>query len=153
MKLELENIFVRGAIAGSISAAVICMFMEIFELLGLAKKCWLFMAGQPVMQFTHTLWQSVFAFLVHLGVGAFWGVIIALLFSFVFTTRYYLFKGPVMGISIFFLHVGLLSKVLGYPLQLREDLVSLFLIFLTYIIYGGLAATLIVKLPWKEPVS
>jgi hypothetical protein len=152
MKLELENIFVRGVIAGSISAVVICLFMEVFELLGLATKCWLFMAGQAVMHFKHTLWPSLFALLVHLGVGAFWGVIIALLFSMVFTTKHYLFKGWVMGISIFFLHLGLLSKVLHYPPQLREDPVTLFLIFLSYILYGGLVATLLKKLPLKQSV-
>jgi hypothetical protein len=150
IKLESENFFLRGAIAGSLSAAAICLFMEVFELLGLAKKCWLFMAGQAVMQFKHTFLPSVLAFLVHLGVGAFWGVIIGLLLSKVFTAKYYLFKGMVMGSAIFFLHLGILSNALYYPPQLREDIITVSLIFLSYILYGGLVSLLLQKLPWKR---
>jgi hypothetical protein len=92
-KLDWEDIFLRGTIAGSLSAAVICLFIEFFEMFGLAKHCWLFMAGQAVMQFQHTFWQATFAFLIHLGVGAFWGVVIAILLSGFFSGRHYLFKG------------------------------------------------------------
>jgi hypothetical protein len=140
LKLASENEFIRGTIAGAISAAVICMFFEALELLGLAKHCWLFMAGQPVMQFTHSGWQVAFAFLIHLGVGAFWGVIIAFLFSKIFTDRFYIFKGALFGLAIFFLHIGLLFTPFHYPAKMRHEPLTVFFIFLSYLIYGVLTA-------------
>lgn len=53
MKLETENEFVRGTVSGAISATAICLFSELFEAIGLAKHCWLYLAGQPIMNFNH----------------------------------------------------------------------------------------------------
>lgn len=150
MKLELKNEFIRGAVAGAISAVVICLFMELMERLHVVKHCWLFMAGQAVMQFKHHGFISVFSFLLHLGVGSFWGIFMAFLFSKVFTDRYYIFKGILAGLAIFFLHVGLLHRALNYPQAMREDPLSVFFIFLSYLIYGALTAYLIWKLPLKD---
>ena len=107
MKLESFNEFTKGATAGVLSSVVICLFLEVLEKLGLVKHCWLFMAGQSVMQFDHSFWQVVFSFFIHLGVGAFWCIFIAFLLSKVFTDRNYLLKGFVIGSTIFFLHLGL----------------------------------------------
>lgn len=152
MRLATENEFIRGAIAGSISAAVICLSFEVLEKFGLVKHCWLFMAGQAVMQFNHNLWQTIFAFLIHLGVGTFWGVIIAFLFSKVFSDRFYILKGSLFGLAIFFLHLGLLDKALHYPAKMREETLTVFFIFLSYLVYGALTSFIIKKLPGKEPV-
>ena len=151
MKLETSNEFLRGAIAGSISAFVICLLMEVFERLGLAKHCWLFMAGQPIMQFQHHWPQTMFALLIHLGVGAFWGIIIAFLFSKWFTDRHYVLKSLVIGSAIYFLHLGLLFKTLNYPAKMRSELFTNFLIFVSYLIYGVLTVIIIRKLkPVRE---
>lgn len=149
MKLASENEFIRGAIAGSLSAAVICLSFEALEWFGLVKHCWLFMAGQSVMQFRHNALFGAFAFLIHLGVGVFWGVIIAFLFSKVFSDRYYILKGSAFGLAIFFLHVGLLSKALHYPEKMREETLTIFFIFLSYLFYGALSSFILKKLPWK----
>lgn len=149
MKLESENEFIRGAIAGSISAAVICLSFEVLEKIDLVKHCWLFMAGQAVMQFKHSLWQAVFAFLIHLGVGVFWGVIIAFLFSKVFSDRYYILKGAAFGFAIFFLHLGLLGKALHYPEKMQEETLTTFFIILSYLLYGVLTSFILKKLTWK----
>ncbi len=152
MKIQFESVneFGRGAIAGSLSAIVICLFLELLELMGLAKHCWLFMAGQAVMQFQHVLLPVALAFLIHIGVGVFWGVIIAFLFTKVFTDRYHILKGLAIGAAIFFFHLGLLSQVLNYPPALRNDIVTIFFIFLSYLLYGALTAIIIKKIPAKE---
>lgn len=149
-KLESENEFTRGAIAGSISAAVICLLSECFEWLGLLGHCWLFMAGQPVMEFSHTPLPLAFSFLIHLGVGSFWGVIMAFLFSKVFTDRGYLLKGLLIGLAIFFFHVGFLDTVLKYPATMRGEFFTVFFTFITYLIYGGLTAVILKKLSRPE---
>ncbi|MGE5606649.1 MAG: hypothetical protein ACM3YE_13285 [Bacteroidota bacterium] len=152
MKLASEDEFIRGAIAGSISAIAICLALEVLEKFSLVEHCWLFMAGEAVMQFKHSIWQAVFAFLIHLGVGVFWGVIIAFLFSKVFSDRYYILKGLVFGLTIFFLHLGLLDKALHYPAKMREETLTVFFIFLSYLLYGMLTAFILKKVPGKEQV-
>ncbi|NLW55648.1 MAG: hypothetical protein GX050_03315 [Firmicutes bacterium] len=151
MKLETENEFVRGTVSGAISATAICLFSELFEAIGLAKHCWLYLAGQPIMNFNHGFLPTVFAILLHLGIGSFWGVISAFLFSKVFTDRYYLLKGIVIGFAIFFLHFGLLNQTFHYRPALRADLLTLFIFFLSYLLYGGLTAFLLRKLPLDDP--
>jgi hypothetical protein len=148
-KLLSENEFIHGAVAGLVSAAVICLLSEVSELFGLSKHCWLFMAGQSVMEFKHTFWQVIFAFIIHLGVGSFWGVIIAFLFSKIFTERYYLLKSSLIGLAIFFLHMGLLAKALHYPAKIREETSTVFFIFLSYFIYAILTTAIIMKLSKK----
>jgi hypothetical protein len=150
MKVLSEKEFIRGVVAGSISAVVICLFFEVLEQLGLARHCWLFMAGQAIMEFKHTFWQSAFAFPIHLGVGAFWGIFIAFLFSKIFTKRYYILKSLLIGLAIFFLHIGLLSKALHYPAKMREDILSVFFILLSYLIYAVLTVVIIMKLSKQE---
>lgn len=150
MKLLTEKEFIRGVISGSISAVVICSLFEVLEMLGLAKHCWLFMAGQSIMEFKHNFWQGTFAFIIHLGVGSFWGVIIAFLFSKVFTDRYDVLKSIFIGLAIFFLHIGLLSNVLHYPAKMREEPSTVFFIFLSYLIYSTLTAFILKKLSKKE---
>lgn len=81
MKFETENEFIRGSAAGSLSAAFICLFLETFERYGLAKHCWLYLAGQSVTHFQHNALAGTLGLLIHLGVGAFWGVLIAFLFQ------------------------------------------------------------------------
>lgn len=149
MKLASENEFIRGSIAGSISAVVICLLFEVLERFGLVKNCWLFMAGQPVMKFTHNFLLGAFAFLIHLGVGAFWGIIIAFIFSKVFSDKYSIMKGLVIGLAIFFLHIGILANAFHYPPTLREDPLTVFFIFLSYLIYGGLTIFILKKLSKK----
>ena len=146
MKLAFDNEFSRGAIAGTLSAIVICLFLEVLEWAGLAKHCWLFMAGQAMFRFTHTFWEGAFAFLVHLGLGGFWGVVITFLYSKVFSEDYLISKGLLIGSAIFFLHIGLLADVLHYPAKLREDPLTVFIIFLSYLIYGGLTSFILKKL-------
>ncbi len=148
MKFETKNEFSRGSIAGAISAVVICLFVEVFEWLKIAKHCWLFIAGQAVMHFNHDLWQGSFALLLHLGIGSLWGVVIAFMLKMVKAEKY-LVKGAVIGLAIFFLHFGLLAKGLHYPEPMREDPMTLFIIFTSYLIYGALTAWLIDKLPGK----
>ncbi|HYH03777.1 MAG TPA: hypothetical protein VEC37_11780 [Bacillota bacterium] len=147
MKLESQNEFIRGTITGSVSATVICLLLEVFEWLGLAKHCWLFMAGQSIMQFKHTAPQVAFAFLIHLGVGSFWGIIIAFLFSRVLTERHFILKSMVIGSIIFFFHLGILPKVLSYPPILRSETSTLSIIFLSYMVYSVLTSIILNKLP------
>ncbi len=149
MRFEAENEFIRGAASGAISAIAICLLSELLELLSLTKFCWLYLAGQAVMNFQHSFWQSVFSFLIHLGVGSFWGVFIAFLFSKVFTGRYYLLKGLAIGFAIFFLHFGLLAQPFHYRPDLRTDFPTLLTHFLSYLLYGSLTAFLLHKLPFK----
>ena len=104
------------------------------------------MAGQAVFQFNHTFWEGVFASLIHLGVGGLWGVIIAFLYSKVFNGRYYLLKVSLIGSTIFFLHIGLLADTLHYPAKLRKDPLTVFFIFLSYLIYGALTSFILKKL-------
>lgn len=147
MKFASGNEFIQGTMAGAIGAIVICFVMELLELIGIAKHCWLFMAGQAVMEFKHNNFLAVtLAFLIHLGVGSFWGVIIAFLFSKVFMAKYYLLKSAIFGMAIFFLHIGLLSKALHYPDAMRENLPTVFFILITYIMYGLLTAIILKKI-------
>ncbi len=150
MKLETDNEFSRGAIAGTVSATIICLFLEAMEKLGLTGFCWFFMAGHAVLEFKHGTLFNVFAFLVHLGVGAFWGVIIAFLYTKVFSGRYLISKGLLIGSSIFFFHIGLMAKALHYPAQLREDPLTVFIIYLSYLIYGALTSVILEKVPWEK---
>ena len=149
MKLETDNEFIRGTVAGSISATVICVLLEVLEAIGLAKHCWLFMAGQAFMYFQHTPGQIALALLIHLFIGSFWGIIIAFLYSKIFTDRFALIKSSVIGAIIFFFHFGLFDKVLKYPPKLRGETMTLFMIFLSYLIYCLLVTVLLKKLPWK----
>ncbi|HHZ20395.1 MAG TPA: hypothetical protein GX391_07805 [Firmicutes bacterium] len=146
-KFETNDEFMCGAIAGALSALLICLLMELLEVLGLIKHCWLFMAGNAVLHYEHgNIFHVVFGLLLHLGIGAFWGVIIAILFSKVFTEKHYLLKSLVVSTAIFFLHLGLLAKALNYPAKLRKDAVAMFFIFVSYLLYGGLTVYLLKKL-------
>lgn len=147
MKLATENEFIRGSIAGSLSAVVICLLFEVLEKFNLIKNCWLFLAGQSVMNFSHNFLLGSFAFLIHLGVGTFWGIIIAFVFSKMFSDKYSILKGFVIGFVIFFLHIGILANMFHYPQELREHPLTVFFIFLSYLIYGALTSFVLKKLP------
>lgn len=143
--LEDEDQFIKGLWAGLIANVVMFIFVEIFRWVGLTKYGVSYLAGDTVFTFKNNLAMNLISFMVHSGVGMFWGIIFAFLFTKVFSSDYYLLKSIFISFCIFFFHLGFLDEPFHYAREIHEQTADLLIILLGYLIYGVLVAVILKK--------
>ncbi len=134
--LENENQFIKGAVVGLIAGVVMFLFIEIFRWVGLTKYGVSYLAGDTVFTYKNNLGMNLIALMIHSGVGVFWGVIFAFLFTKVFSCDYYLLKSVFVAFCIFFFHLGFLDEPFHYTRKIHEQTGDLLIILCGYIVYG-----------------
>ena len=136
-KLERRDDFFKGAMAGTIGAIVKYGFNELMQFLQIAKYDNNATAITVVFsQYERSLLFWMIGFIHALLIGAFFGVIIAFLFDYVLTEKYYLLKGMAIGVAIYFFNFGIMSKVFNYPADLATLPGDVIAMFLSLVIYG-----------------
>ncbi|WP_066632792.1 hypothetical protein [Desulfolucanica intricata] len=137
LKLEKNNEFIYGTTAGMIGAAAKYAFNELTQVLNISKFDNNATSLTVVLKdYAHTPVFWIFGFLVALIIGAFFGLIIAFMFSYIFNERYYLLKGAGIGIGIWLFNFGVMSKVFDYPEQIKYSLGDIISMLISLIIYG-----------------
>lgn len=141
LKLEKSEELLTGSIAGIIGATAKYLFNEITQLLQLAKYDNNATAlGVVLKQWEHNVTYWIFGFIVALIIGAFFGVIIAILFSYFLTSKHYLLKGSVIGIGIWLFNFGVMAKVFNYPEDIKNLLGDVVMMLISLMIYGLVTA-------------
>lgn len=88
----------------------------------------------------------IISYVISVGIGMFWGVIIAFLYSKVFTEHGYILKGIGIGFSIFIFHLGILDEHFHYPKFVHEETGTLLAFAISYLIYGIVTSICLRKL-------
>lgn len=143
--IEDENQFVKGALAGLIAGVVMFFFVETFRWLGLTKYGVSYLAGDTVFSFKNNLALNLIAFIIHSGIGVFWGIILAFLFTKVLSGDNYLLKFIFIGFCIFFFHLGFLDEPFHYTREIHKRTGDLLVILCGYLVYGIILAVCLKK--------
>jgi hypothetical protein len=152
---EDENQFVKGMISGLIAGIVMYFFVEAFYRLGVIKYGLSYLAGETVFTYKNNLAMNLIAFMVHSGVGIFWGIILSFIFTKIFTGRHYLLKMLFFCFCIFFFHLGFLDEPFHYKREIHKATLDLLIILAGYLLYGVILAIVfkkygIIQTPSKE---
>lgn len=135
-RLERQDDFFKGAVAGMIGAVVKYGFNELMQFLQIAKYDNNATAITVVFtQYERSLLFWTIGFIHALLIGAFFGVIIAFIFDYIFTEKYYYLKGAAIGVGIYLFNFGVMSKVFNYPADIATlpgDVISMFLSLVLY---------------------
>lgn len=143
--LENEDQFIKGAWAGLIAGIVMFIFVEIFRWVGLTKYGVSYLAGDTAFTYENNLVMNLLAFVIHSGVGVFWGIVLAFIFTKVLSSDYYLVKTIFISFCIFFFHLGFLDEPFHYKREIHEQTTDLAVILCGYIIYGIIVAVIFKK--------
>ncbi len=146
VKLETRDEFIKGISAGSIGALGLYFFVQTFYWLGLIKYGQSTLAGEVVFDWQPSLFMNVVSFVENLVLGAFFGIILAFLFSRWLTSHYYLLKGVLYGFALWVLNLGIVDGLFKYPTDLSKQPLNLLIFFFGYTIYGVIAAYLLKRL-------
>lgn len=149
-QLEQRREFIKGALAGVIAATIMFIFVESFRWVGLTKYGQGYLAGDTVFTYKNNFGMNVIAFFISNGVGVFWGVIIAFLFTKVFSGDFYILKIVFISFCIFFFHLGILDEFFHYEREIHEKTLDLLVILSGYIVYG---LSMAFTLKWLKIIS
>src|SRR5690554_6886099 len=114
-RLETNNEFDKGIHAGFISSTIMYFFLEILYWMEFIEFGQSFLAGNTVFTYSPGILMYIISYIVSVGIGMFWGVIIAFLYSKVFTEHRYILKGIGFAFAIFIFHLGILDEFFQYP--------------------------------------
>ena len=145
-RLESNNEFIKGGIAGAVSAVAMFFFIELFRWLGITKYGQAYLASDIVFTYKDTLLMNLIGLFNSIMIGSFWGVVIAFLYSYVFTEDYCLLKGPSVGYLLFVFHLGILDDFFHYERELHKKTADVVVILSGYLLYGFCVAYLLKRL-------
>ncbi|TCL73259.1 hypothetical protein EDC14_1005121 [Hydrogenispora ethanolica] len=143
---EKEQEFIKGATAGIIGSTVMFLCTETLHWLGLTRYSFAYLSGETVFTYHNTLPSNLLAFFITILAGAFWGVIIAFLFTKFLTGRHYGWKIIFISSCIFFFHLGFLDEPFHYSREIHRRTFDLFVILLGYNLYGWVVARVLKRL-------
>lgn len=136
-KLEQRQEFIRGSLAGAMGAVVKYGFNELMQVMHLAKYDNNATAITVVMKgYEHSLAFWLFGFMTALIIGAFFGVIIAFMFSYIFTEELYIIKAIGIGVGIWLFNFGFASRAFHYPSDMAWNLGDIISMLLSLILYS-----------------
>lgn len=150
--METKDEFIKGVIAGSIGSFLFFIFVQTINWLGLIKYGQFRLAGEVVFNYQPTLINKFIGFFMTIALGAFWGIILAFIFSKVLNKNYYILKGMIFAFAIFILNLGLLDVVFQYPKDFYDSTLNIFVFLLGYWIYGISTAFILKRLNIFEHV-
>lgn len=135
-RLERRNDFIKGAVAGIVGATAKYAFNELAQFLRIAK----YDNNATALTVVFSEYQKspffwAIGFIHAIFIGAFFGVLIAFAFDYIFTEKYYLLKGVAIGVFIYFFNFGIMANFFNYPPDLSTlpgDVVAMFLSLVIY---------------------
>lgn len=136
-KFEQNNEFTYGTVAGMIGATVKYGFNELMQLLNIAKYDNNATSITVVMKgydYTPAFWA--FGFINALFIGAFFGLVITFMLSYIFNERYYLLKGAAIGVGIWLFNFGFASNAFNYPEPIKYSLGDVVSMLFSLVIYA-----------------
>lgn len=137
IKLERREEFIKGSLAGISGATVKYAFNELVQYIHIAKYDNNSTALGVVMKsWEHTTLYWILGFLNALIIGAFFGVIIAFMFSYIISDKYYLLKGAMIGVGIWLFNFGVMAKVFNYPKDIAASPGDVYSMLASLIIYA-----------------
>lgn len=145
-RLESNHEFIKGGIAGSVSAVAMFFFVEVFHWLGITTYSQAYLAADIVFTYKDTIAMNLVGMVNSVMIGGFWGVILAFLYSYIFTSEYYLLKGPAAAYLLFLFHLGILDEFFHYERELHEKTADITIILMGYFLYGLCTAYLLKRL-------
>ncbi len=136
-KLEQRQEFIRGSLAGAIGATVKYGFNELMQAVNLAKYDNNATAITVIMKgYEHNLAFWLFGFMTALIIGAFFGVIIAFMFSYILTEEHYIIKAVGVGAGIWLFNFGITARIFHYPADITWHLGDVVTMLLSLILYS-----------------
>lgn len=136
VNLETNRQFMKGAWGGLIAGVIMYVFVEFFRWIGLTKFGVSYLAGDTVFTYKNNLEMGIISFVIHEGISCFWGVLIAFVFTWVFTGEDYLPKTIFICFSIAFFHLGVMDEPFHYKRQIHKETLDLLIILAGYQLYG-----------------
>lgn len=153
VKPEAKDEFIKGITAGSIGAAALYFFVQVFYWLDLIKYGQNILAGDVVFSWKPTLLMNLIGFVEAIFIGAVFGILLAFVFSRWLTGHYYLLKGLIYGFAIWVLNLGIMDELFKYPRDLYEQPLNLIVFLLGYAVYGIVTAFVLKKLGIFKPAK
>ncbi|MFZ5946055.1 MAG: DUF6789 family protein [Bacillota bacterium] len=144
--METKDEFIKGVIAGAIGSLLLFLFVQAFNLLSLIKYDQFRLAGEVVFNYQPNLFNKFIGFFMTIALGAFWGIILAFVFTKLLNGNFYILKGIVFAFSIFILNLGFLDVVFQYPKDLHDSSLNILVFLLGYCIYGITTAIILKRL-------
>lgn len=137
-KFEQHNGFINGALAGIIATFPKYIFNELTQVLNFSIYDNNATAlGVVLTDFQHDVAHWILGFITAHIIGAFWGIVIAFIFTYLLTEKNYLLKGAMFGGMIWVFNFGFMAKVaFDYPPKLLANLNDVVSMLLSLIIYG-----------------
>jgi len=152
-KLEKREEFLNGSMAGAIGAIAKYTFNELTQFLNISKYDNNATAITVIMKgYEHNIFFWLFGFLTALIIGAFFGVIIAFMYTYIFSEKKIFIKAIGIGIGIWLINFGLFSKIFYYPEDIALRLSDIVFMLISLIAYALITVFALQKLGFfKEP--
>lgn len=155
LKLERKQEFIKGSIAGCVGAIAKYTYNELMQVLNIAKYDNNSTSlGVALKSWEHTPVYWVLGFITALIIGAFFGVLIAFIYTYVLSHRKKYFKAIGIGIGIWLFNVGFMSRFFSYPEDFKLSIGDVFYsLLISLIIYGVVTVYTLEKLNFFEQTS
>jgi len=145
-KLEQRKEFFKGSIAGVVGAVAKYGFNELTQFLNISKYDNNATAITVIMKgYEHNIYFWLFGFLTALIIGAFFGVLIAFMYTYVFSERKLYLKAVGIGIGIWLINFGLFSRVFYYPTDIKYRLGDILFMLISLILFAVITVTTLKK--------
>lgn len=145
---------VIGGVSGVIAGIVVGIISKILYGLNLCNLCLVAIGGglfQREMLTNKSFMWHVLSWIDHLAMSLILGVI--LIYILHYTGRDLApFKGAVFGMIVWYINIAIISPLVGY-IPPSPDAVSLMLLLTYHILYGFIAAWLIIKIAKRKQMK
>ncbi|MGI6227283.1 MAG: hypothetical protein ACOYJ1_13620 [Peptococcales bacterium] len=137
VKLERREEFLKGSFAGVVGAIAKYGFNELAQFLQLSKYDNNATAITVIMKgYEHNIYFWLFGFITALMIGAFFGVMIAFMYTYVFSERRIYLKAIGIGIGIWLINFGVFSRIFSYPTDIKYRLGDVLSMLISLIIFS-----------------
>jgi len=153
VKPETRDEFIKGITAGSIGSGALYLFVQFFYWAGIIKYGQNMLAGDVVFRWEPGLMFAIMGFVQSILLGAFFGIVLAFVFSRFLSGHYYLLKGLLYGFALWIINLGILDTLFKYPPDLHKQPLNLIIFLLGYFIYGLVTAFVLKRLGIFKPAK
>lgn len=137
IKLERRDEFLKGSFAGILGAIAKYGFNELAQFLKISKYDNNATAITVIMKgYENNIYYWLFGFMTALIIGAFFGVLIAFMYTYVFSEKKIYLKSIGIGISIWLINFGFISRLFDYPTDIRYRLGDVLSMLISLIIFA-----------------
>ena len=151
-KLEQREEFLKGSIAGIVGAIGKYGFNELTQFLGIAKYDNNATAITVIMKnYEHNILFWLFGFMTALIIGAFFGVVIAFMYTYILSQKKIYLKAAGIGVGIWLVNFGIFSRIFYYPPDIKFLLGDVVSMLFSLIIYAVITVFILMKMGFFNP--